>query len=102
MQLTPKEIERVLIFSAAELARRRLHDGVALSHPEAVALASDEVLERARRGATFEEAQAAAHGLFERTQLLPGVPELLEDPLQVEAIFDDGTRLVPLERLVRS
>lgn len=101
MQLTPREVERVLIFSAAELARRRLRDGIALSHPEAVAIASDEVLERARRGATFAEARVAAHGLFERQELLPGVPELLEAAAQVEAMFDDGSRLVPLERLVR-
>lgn len=101
MQLTPREVERLQIFTAAELARRRLRDGVELSHPEAVAIASDEILEAARRGASFEAARAAAHGLFTPGQLLPGVPELLEAPHQVEALFGDGSRLVPIERLVR-
>jgi urease gamma subunit len=100
MQLTPRELERLLVFTAAELARRRLADGTPLSHPDAVALASDTVLERARQGASYEEARACVHGLLRRDQLLPGVAELLEAPLQVEAVFGDGSRLVPLERLV--
>jgi urease gamma subunit len=100
MQLTPREHERLLVFLAAELARRRLADGTLLSHPDAVALASDTVLEEARRGKSYEEARASVHGLFERDQLVPGVAELLEAPLQVEAVFGDGSRLVPLERLV--
>jgi len=100
MQLTPREVERLLVFTAAELARRRLAEGTPLSHPDAVALASDVVLEQARRGASYEDARASVHGLFQRDQLLPGVAELLESPLQVEAVFGDGSRLVPLERLV--
>ena len=100
MQLTPREVERLLVFTAAELARRRLSDGVPLSHPEAVALASDTVLERARRGASYEDARASVHGLFQPGQLLPGVADLLAGPHQVEAVFGDGSRLVPLERLV--
>jgi urease gamma subunit len=100
MQLTPREVERLLVFTAAELARRRLADDVPLSHPEAVALASDTVLEQARRGASYEDARASVHGLFRSEQLLPGVAELLEAPHQVEAAFGDGSRLVALERLV--
>ena len=100
MQLTPKEAERLLIFTAAELARRRLGQGIALSHPDAIALAADAVLERARAGAGYAEARAAAHGIVRRDQLLPGVAELLQGPAQVEAVFGDGSRLVPLERLV--
>jgi len=92
MQLTPKEAERLLIFTAAELARRRLAEGVPLSHPDAIALASDVVL---------EEARVSVHGLLSREQLFPGVAELLAAPAQIEAVFDDGTRLVPLEKLVR-
>ena len=102
MQLTPREVERLQIFTAAELARRRLRDDVKLSHPEAIALASDEILEAARRGATFEGARETVHGLFMREQLLVGVPELLEAPHQVEALFGDGSRLVPIEGLVRT
>ena len=102
MQLTPREIERLHIFTAAELARRRLRDGVALSHPEAVALASDKILEAARRGADFETARQSVHGMFAPGQLLEAVPALLEAPHQVEALFGDGSRLVPLENLVSS
>ena len=101
MQLTPKESERLLIFTAAELARRRLAQRIPLSHPDAIALASDIVLERARAGAGYEDARASVHELFSRDQLVPGVAELLEAPAQIEASFGDGTRLVPLERLVR-
>ena len=101
MQLSPREIERLQIFTAAELARRRLADGVALSHPEAIAIASDEILEGARRGKSFTESRESVHGLFASEQLLEGVPALLEAPHQVEALFGDGSRLVPIERLVR-
>jgi urease gamma subunit len=100
MQLTPREHERLLVFTAAELARRRLSEGTLLSHPDAVALAADTVLERARRGECYEEVRGSVHGLVRREQLLPGVAELLEAPHQVEASFGDGSRLVPLERLV--
>jgi urease gamma subunit len=100
VQLTPREAERLLIFTAAELARRRLDQGIRLSHPDAIALASDAVLERARAGGGYDEARAAAHGIVRREQLLPGVAELLQGPAQVEAVFGDGSRLVPLERLV--
>lgn len=100
MQLSPREIERLLLFSAAELARRRLREGILLSHPDCVALASDIVIERARAGGSYAEAQAAVHRLLRRDQLEPGVPELLQGPLQVEATFGDGSRLVAIERLV--
>ncbi|MGI9658981.1 MAG: urease subunit gamma [Gaiellaceae bacterium] len=100
MQLSPREVERLQIFTAAELARRRLRDGVELSHPEAIALASDEILEAARRGATFEEARDSVRGILTAAQLLSGVPELLEAPHQVEALFGDGSRLVPIVGLV--
>ncbi len=101
MQLTPRELERLQIFTAAELARRRLTDGVPLSHPEAVAIASDTILEAARRGADFETARKTVHGMFEPEQLLEAVPALLESPHQVEALFGDGSRLVPIDNLVR-
>jgi urease gamma subunit len=100
MQLSPRELERLLVFSASELARRRLREGILLSHPDCVALASDVVLERARAGASYAEATVAARGLLRRDQLERGVAELLEGPLQVEATFGDGSRLVTLEGLV--
>src|SRR5207244_4154969 len=72
MQLTPKEAERRLVFTAAELARRRRAAGIPLSHPDAIALASDTMLERARAGASYEDVRASARGLFSREQLVPG------------------------------
>jgi urease gamma subunit len=101
MQLTPREMERLLIFTAAELARRRLAEKILLSHPDAIALASDTVLERARAGASYDEARTSVHGLLSRDQIVPGVAELLQAPAQIEAVFGDGSRLVPLEQLVR-
>ena len=86
-----------MLFTAAELARRRLREGVPLSHPDCVALACDAVLERARAGAELRGGQAAVPGHRPRDQLAPGVAELLEAPLQVEAAFGDGSRLVALE-----
>lgn len=100
MQLSPREVERLLIFSAAELARRRLREGIPLSHPDCVALASDIVMERARAGDSYSDAGRAVHGLVNREQLATGVAELLEEPLQVEAMFGDGSRLVALEGMV--
>lgn len=100
MQLSPREVERLLLFTAAELARRRLREGIPLSHPDCVALASDIVMERARAGASYADAHAAVHGLLRREQLEAGVVDLLEGPLQVEASFGDGSRLVALEGLV--
>jgi urease gamma subunit len=102
MQLTGRETERLLIFTAAELARRRMRDGIPLSHPDCVALASDVAMEAARAGRSYEEVQASVAGLVECGQLLPGVAELLEQPLQIEATFGDGSRLVALRGLVRS
>ncbi len=101
MQLSGRETERLLIFAAAELARRRLREGIPLSHPDCVALASDVALEAARAGRSYAEVQSSVEGIVTRSQLLAGVAELLEEPLQVEATFGDGSRLVALRGLVR-
>ena len=102
MQLTGRETERLLIFAAAELARRRMREGILLSQPDCVALASDVAMEAARAGRSYAEVQGSASGdRRARARLLPGVAELLEHPLQVEATFGDGSRLVALRGLVR-
>ena len=98
MQLTPREAERLLIFTAAELARRRLREGILLSHPDCVALACDVAMEAARAGRSYEEVQASVDRDRRARPALSGVPELLEQPLQVEATFGDGSRLVALAR----
>ena len=100
MQLTARETERLLLFTAAELARRRLREGIPLSHPDVIALACDVALEAARGGESYERVKASVHGLVRREDLMPGVAELVKERHQVEVSFADGTRLVPLEGLV--
>lgn len=95
MRLTAWEEERLLIFSAAELARRHRDAGLPLNHPEAVALICDAVLEAARAGAGYVEAEAAGRGAVSRDRLMPGVAELI-DEVRIEALFGDGPRLIVL------
>jgi urease subunit gamma/beta len=95
MRLTAFEEERLLIFSAAELARRHLAAGLELNHPEAVALICDAILEAARAGRSYAEAQQAGRDAVTPDQVMPGVAALIDD-VRVEAVFGDGTRLVVL------
>lgn len=93
MMLLPEEEERLLVFLAAELARRRKSRGLKLSHPEAVAIISDEVMEGARDGKSFDEVLSLASSVLTAEDVLPGVPEML-DVLHIEALFDEGTLMV--------
>jgi urease gamma subunit len=93
MRLTPRELERLQLFSAAELARKRKARGVKLNYPEAMALICDEILEAARDGRTMAEAMEIASTVLRRVDVMDGVAELL-DKLQVEAMFADGMKLV--------
>ncbi|MGW3961485.1 urease subunit gamma [Amycolatopsis sp. NPDC005003] len=93
MRLTPSERDRLLIFTTAELARRRLARGLRLNVPEATALIADTVCEAARDGCRLHEAIAAGRAALGPENVLPGVPEVMGD-VKVEAGFDDGTRLV--------
>jgi urease gamma subunit len=95
MRLTPRELERLQLFSAAELARKRRARGVKLNYPEAVALICDEIIEAARDGRTMEEAMAVATTILRRAEVMDGVADML-DKLQVEAMFADGMKLVTL------
>lgn len=95
MKLTPGELDRLTIFTMAELARRRRARGVKLNHPESVALICDELLEAARDGMTFEEVLAHGGGVLTREQVMPGVPEMVT-LVQIEAMFPDGTKLISL------
>jgi urease gamma subunit len=90
---TPKEVDRLLVFGAAELARKRRARGLLLNHPEALALITDEIFEEARSGRGWAEVVQHACGVLRRSDVLPGVPELLR-VIQVDAMFADGTRLV--------
>ena len=93
MELTPREKDKLLLFTAALLAERRLARGLKLNYPEAVALISAAVLEGARDGRTVAELMEAGRQVLSREQVMEGVPEMLPD-VQVEATFPDGTKLV--------
>ncbi|WP_369184806.1 urease subunit gamma [Streptomyces sp. Y1] len=92
MQLTPTERDRLLIFTAAELARARRARGLRLNVPEATALIADTVCEAARDGRRLAEAVEAGRSVLTADDVLPGVPDLVTE-IQVEAVFQDGTRL---------
>lgn len=100
MKLTPKEQDRLTIFTLAELARKRRARGIKLNYPEVVALISDEVMEEARAGRGYDE--VATHGmqLLNEDDVLPGVAELAET-LYIEPLFDDGTKLIVLRNPIR-
>jgi urease subunit gamma/beta len=93
MFLTPAERDRLLIFTAAELARARRARGLLLNVPETVALVADTVCEAARDGARHAAALAAGRAVLGPADVLPGVAEVVRE-VKVEAVFDDGTRLV--------
>jgi urease subunit gamma len=100
MNLTPREKDKLLIAMAAEVARRRLARGVKLNHPEAVALITDFVVEGARDGRTVADLMSAGASVLTRSQVMPGVPEMIHD-VQVEATFPDGTKLVTVHEPIR-
>ena len=93
MQLTPREKDKLLIFTAALLAERRRARGLKLNLPESVALISAAILEGAREGRSVAELMAYGRTLLAREDVMEGVPELVTD-VQVEATFPDGTKLV--------
>jgi urease subunit gamma/beta len=93
MRLTPTDRDRLLIFTAAELARARRARGLRLNVPEATALIADTVCEAARDGARLMDAAAAGAGVLGVDDVLPGVPDIVSE-VKVEAVFDDGTRMV--------
>ena len=93
MMLTPREIEKLQIFLAAELARRRKARGLKLNHPEAVALITDHILEGARDGKSVSDLMSSGRKVLTKDDVLPGVSDLIHS-IQVEATFEDGTKLV--------
>ena len=100
MLLTPTEMERLTIFTAAELARRRRGKGLKLTHPEAVALICDEILEGAREGRSVAELITEGSTILTADDVMPGVPEMMP-MIQVEATFPDGTKLVTVHEPIR-
>lgn len=100
MHLTPREQEKLLLFMAAELARRRKGRGLKLNHPEAVALIAAELLEGARDGRSVAELMEAGTRVLTRSDVMEGVPEMIHD-VQIEATFPDGTKLVTVHQPIR-
>jgi urease subunit gamma len=93
MQLTPREADKLLIYVAADLARRRRARGLKLNVPEATALITEAMLEGARDGRSVSEVMALARTILGRDDVMEHVPELIT-AVQVEATFVDGTKLV--------
>jgi urease subunit gamma len=100
MHLTPREQEKLLIFTAAELARRRRGRGLRLNHPEALALITAEILEGIRDGRTVAELMEAGGSILTRDDVMEGVPEMI-DEVQVEGTFPDGSKLVTIHQPIR-
>ena len=93
MELTPREKDKLLIFTAALLAERRKGRGLKLNYPEAVAYISAAVMEAARDGRSVSELMGFGATLLKRADVMEGVPEMIPE-IQVEATFPDGTKLV--------
>jgi len=93
MELTPREKDKLLIFTAALLAERRKARGVKLNYPEAVALISAALMEGARDGRTVAELMHFGTTILTRDDVMQGIPEMIPD-VQVEATFPDGTKLI--------
>ena len=93
MELTPRDKDKLLLFSAAQLAERRKARGLKLNYPEAVALISFEIMEGARDGKSVADLMSYGREILSRDDVMEGVAEMV-DEVQVEATFPDGTKLV--------
>ena len=100
MHLTPREQEKLLVFTAAEVARRRRCRGLKLNYPEALALITAEILEWIRDGRSVSDLMSAGLHVLSRDDVMEGVPEMLEE-VQVEGTFPDGTKLVTIHHPIR-
>ena len=100
MELTPREKDKLLLFTAGLLAERRRARGLRLNYPEAVAFITCAILEGARDGRTVAELMSFGATLLTREEVMEGVPEMVPD-IQVEATFPDGTKLVTVHEPIR-
>jgi urease subunit gamma len=101
MHLTQREQDKLLIFVAAELARRRQTRGLKLNYPEAVAILSAEIMEAARDGKSVAEIMTFGTTILSREDVMEGIAEMIHE-VQVEATFPDGTKLVTIHDPIRS
>jgi urease gamma subunit len=100
MHLTPREIEKLMIATAGELARKRRARGLRLNYPEAVALITADLLEGIRDGRSVSDLMEFGATILKRDDVMEGVPEMV-DEVQVEGTFPDGTKLVTVHRPIR-
>jgi urease gamma subunit len=100
VHLTPREQDKLLIFVAAEVARRRRGRGLKLNYPEAMALITAEILEGIRDGRSVSDLMSFGTTILARGDVMDGVPEML-DEVQVEGTFPDGTKLVTIHHPIR-
>src|SRR5215468_8321862 len=100
MHLTPREIDKLLIFAAGELARKRKSRGLKLNYPEAVALITSELLEEIRNGKTVAELMSLGTSILAIDDVMEGVPEMISE-IQVEGTLPDGTKLVTVHQPIR-
>ncbi len=100
MHLSEREIDKLLIFTAGEVARRRKARGLKLNYPEAVALIAAEVLEGIRDGRTVSELMQLGNQVVSREDVMEGIPEMLKE-VQIEGTFPDGTKLVTIHDPIR-
>ncbi len=100
MHLTPRELDKLLIYNLAEVALRRKDKGIKLNHPEAVAIIAAAAMDGAREGKTVEEVMADSAKVLTRDDVMEGVEDMI--PLvQVEAVFTDGSRLVTVHQPIK-
>lgn len=100
MELTPREKDKLLLYTAGLVAERRLARGLRLNHPEAVAIISLEIMEGARDGRSVAELMQLGRTVLTRDQVMDGVAELV-DEVQIEATFPDGTKLVTVHEPIQ-
>lgn len=98
--LTPREIDKMYIFIAAEIARRRKAKGLKLNYPEALAIIADYIVEGAREGKTVAQLMSEGRKVLRRKDVLPEIPDMIK-LVQVEATFPDGTKLVSVHDPIR-
>ena len=97
MELTPREKDKLLVFTASLVAERRRARGLKLNYPEAVALITAAIMEAARDGKTVAELMSDGRSILTRGEVMEGVPEMIPE-IQVEATFPDGTKLVTVHQ----
>ena len=100
MHLTPREMEKLMLHTAGELAKSRRQKGLKLNYVESIALLASEIMELAREGKTVKELMTLGTALLKKSEVMEGVAEMVHE-VQVEATFDDGTKLVTVHQPIR-